>query len=328
MGIIMQKLKEQIKTKKFSRCYLLYGEEQYLKNYYKHQLKRAVLGDSSDINYTCFEGKNPARTQVLEAVQTMPFFSDYRFVLVQNSGLFKTQNEFVDLVKTLPDTVVLVFVEQEIDKRNRLYKAVQSVGSICELNGLDEKDLKIWAASLLAKEHKKIRETDLLYLFEKSGTDMELLSKELIKLASYTGERTAIERADIDTICTTQVTSHIFLMIDCMASGDKKKALGLYAGLLANREKPLSILFLITRHFNILLQIKEAESLRLDNKTTASRIGIPLFSVRKYQAQAKGFTEQNLKQYLELCLQFEYDVKNGRLAEQFAVELLLVKIII
>lgn len=324
----MQKLKEQIKARQFSRCYLLYGEEQYLKNYYKNQLKKAVLGDSSDMNYTCFEGKNPARPQVLEAVQTMPFFADYRFVLVQNSGLFKTQNEFADLVKTLPDTVVLVFVEQEIDKRNRLYKAVQSVGSICELNGLDEKDLKIWAASLLAKEHKKIRETDLLYLFEKSGTDMELLSKELIKLASYAGERTVIERADIDAICTTQVTSRIFLMIDCMASGDKKKALGLYADLLANREKPLSILFLITRHFNILLQIKEAASLRLDNKTTASRIGIPPFSVRKYQVQAKGFTEQNLKQYLELCLQFEYDVKNGRLAEQLAVELLLAQIII
>jgi len=323
MGIFMQRLKEHIKTRQFSRCYLLYGEEAYLKAFYRKQLKAAVLRDGGDMNFSYFEGRGISVPQLTEAVQTMPFFSDYRFVLVENSGFFKSQNDLADTVKELPDSTVLVFVEHEIDKRNRLYKAVSAAGTVCELNGLDERNLKVWAATQLAGEHKKIREQDLVYLFEKSGTDMELLSKELEKLIAYTGEREVVERADIDAICTTQVTSRVFAMIDELAAGRPDKAFRLYTDLLANREKPMSILFLLARHFNILLQMKEAQKQRQDNKTIAAAIGIPPFSVRKYQSQASGFTEEKLKNLLELCLQLETDVKSGTLHEQLAVELLL-----
>jgi DNA polymerase-3 subunit delta len=319
----MHRIKEHIRNHQFSRCYLLYGEESYLKNLYKNQLKAAVLGDGGDMNFSYWEGKGISVTQLVNDVQTLPFFHDFRFVLVENSGFFKSQNDLADFMKDFPDSTVLVFVENEIDKRNRLYKAVSSLGTVCEMNGMDEKNLKLWAASLLAREHKKIRESDLTYLFEKSGTDMELLVRELEKLESYVGEREIIERSDIDEICTTQVTSRIFVMIDDLAAGNVAGALHLYKDLLANREKPMSILFLITRHFNILLQMKEAERLRLDDKTAAGNAGVPPFAVRKYRGQAGNFSEEQLKHVLDECLRLENDVKVGKMDEQIAVELVL-----
>lgn len=322
----MHRIKEDIKSRQFARCYLLYGEEDYLKTLYKNQLKKAVLTDSSDMNYSYFEGKGISMTALNDAAQTLPFFSDYRFLLVENSGLFKSQNELADLIKDFPASTVTVFVEQEIDKRNRLYKAVSSIGTICEMNGLDEKNLKFWAASLLQKAGKKIRESDLMYLFEKSGTDMELLSREIEKLLSFTGDRDIVTREDIDRICTTQVTSRIFAMIDALAVGNTASALKLYHDLLSNREKPLSILYLISRHFNILLQIKEAQALRTDDKTAAANAGIPPFSVRKYRSQSHNFTESQLKDLLDFCLRLENDIKTGQLNEQLAVELLLTNV--
>lgn len=319
----MHRIKEHIKSRQFSRCYLFYGEEDYLIKLYKKQLMEAVLADGSDINYSYFEGHGISIPQLVLAAQTLPFFSDFRFILVENSGLFKSQSELPDHIKEFPTTTILLFIEKEIDKRNRLYKAVSSIGTICEMNGMEEKNLKLWAASLLSKEHKKIRESDLIYLFEKSGTDMELLSKELEKLISYTGDREIVTQNDIDEICTTQVTSRIFTMIDHLANGSMAAALHLYKDLLSSREKPLSILFLISRHFNILLQIKEAEKLQLDDKTAASNAGVPPFSIRKYRSQARHFTEQRLKRFLEICLELEHDVKSGQVNDQIAVELLL-----
>lgn len=322
----MQRIKEHIKTRQFARCYLLWGEEDYLKNLYKNQLKTAILADSGDINYSYFEGKGISMIQLNEAAQTLPFFHDYRFILIENSGLFKSQSELADLIKSFPDTSVIVFIEKEIDKRNRLYKTVNSIGIICEMNGMEEKHLKIWAASLLSKEHKKIRETDLLYLFEKSGTNMELLSKELDKLISYTGDREIVTQKDIDEICIVQVTSQIFVMIDNLTAKNITKALHLYRELLFNREKPLSILSLILRHFNILLQMKEAQKLHLNDKTAASNAGISPFFVRKYRSQSQNFTEKQIKSFLDFCLELENDIKSGRINEQIAVELLLVTI--
>lgn len=322
----MQRIKEDIRNHRFARCYLLYGEEDYLKNLYKNELKKAVLADSGDINYSRFEGRGISMKDLSEAAQTLPFFSDYRFLLIENSNLFKSQSELADLIKEFPSSTVIVFVEQEIDKRNRLYKAVCSIGTVCEMNGLDEKNLKFWAASLLQKSGKKIRESDLVYLFEKSGTDMELLVHEIEKLASFTEDRSIVTRADIDKICTSQVTSRIFAMIDCLAAGNTASALKLYHDLLSNREKPMSILYLISRHFNLLLQMKEAYAIRLDDKTAAANLGVPPFSVKKYRNQSHNFSEKQLTALLDFCLRLENDVKTGQLNEQLAVELLLTNI--
>lgn len=319
----MQRIKEDIKNHQFAHCYLFYGNETYLKNLYKRELKKAVLADSSDMNYSHFEGKSIPIHSIVHAAQTMPFFSDYRFLLVEDSGLFKTQSELADSIKTFPASAILVFVEQEIDKRNRLYKTVRSIGTVCEMNGLDEKNLKIWAASLLQKNGKKIRESDLVYLFEKSGTNMELLTQEIEKLSSFTGERDIITRSDINEICTTQVVSRIFLMIDQLAVGNTASALRLYHDLLANREKSMSILYLISRHFNFLLQMKEAALLRLDDKTAAVQLGVPPFTIKKYRDQSQHFSTQQLKEILNTCLCLEQDIKTGQLKEQLAVEILL-----
>ena len=147
----MQQIKEHIKSHQFSRCYLLYGNEDYLKKLYKNLLKKAILADGNDMNYSYFEGHGISIPQLTLAAQTLPFFSDFRFILVENSGLFQSQNELSDQIKEFPATTILVFVEKEIDKRNRLYKAVSSIGTICEMNGMEEKNLKLWAASLLSK---------------------------------------------------------------------------------------------------------------------------------------------------------------------------------
>ena len=53
----MQRIAEDIKTGQLKQIYLLYGEEAYLIRQYRDKLKRALLGDGSDMNVNRFEGK-------------------------------------------------------------------------------------------------------------------------------------------------------------------------------------------------------------------------------------------------------------------------------
>ena len=87
----------------------------------------------------------------------------------------------------------------------------------------------------------------------------------------------------------------------------------------------MSILFLLTRHFNILLQTKELQRLGNDNRTIASKVSIPPFAVKKYLSQAKNFHTSQLKNAINDCVDLEERVKTGRIADQMALELLLVK---
>ncbi|MDF2944331.1 MAG: hypothetical protein K0S01_3189 [Herbinix sp.] len=320
----MKVIKEHIKTGSFKQFYLLYGSENYLKKLYRDKLKNAILQDENDMNYSYYEGKDVDPRKVNEAAQTLPFFSDKRLIIIENSGLFKTQSELSELLTDTPDSSIIVFVETEIDKRSKLFKLVRDHGTVSEMNGLDEKNLKLFVASLLEQEGKKITEAGVTYLLDKTGTDMVNICNEVEKIISYTYGRDIILPADIDAVVTVQITGKIFLMIDAIGSKQPSKALALYYDLLSVREKPMSILFLITRHFNILLQAKDLQALGFNSATISEKVAIPPFAVNKYLGQAKNFTTKRLKEALEYGADIEEQVKTGRMVEKIGVELFIV----
>ena len=154
---------------------------------------------------------------------------------------------------------------------------------------------------------------------------METLNNELDKLTAYVGQKDSIEDDDIDAICSGLTISRIFEMIDAVAMGEQDRALQLYDDLLANREQPMSILYLFSRHINILLQIRELSAMGLNRNELAKKIGIPPFTVPKYSKQASLFRTSYLRDMMERRLQYEEDFKRGRLSDQLAVEMFLIQ---
>ncbi|MBP3611138.1 MAG: DNA polymerase III subunit delta [Lachnospiraceae bacterium] len=319
----MKNIKEHIKNKEFKRVYLLYGTEEYLKRLYRNKLKEAVLENSDSMNLAEYAGKGIDEKEVRSFADTMPFFADYHLLILENTGWFKSAADFADYIPEIPDTAVLVFVETDVDKRGRMYKAVKEHGYICEMNGMTEQELKLWVASLLKRENRKITENTVQFLLEQVGTDMSRLQNELEKLICYTMGRDTITTEDIKAVCSEQLTGKIFVMTEAMANGRRKQALELYYDLLALQEKPMGILYLIQRQFHFLLIVKEMKKAGTDKSSVASALGVPPFAAQKYLSQADRFQTEALQRLLDYSLTLEEDVKTGRLKEQLAVELLL-----
>ena len=134
----MKSLNEDMKTGNFRPVYLMYGDEAYLKNQYKNRLRKAILQSDDTINFTSYEGRGTDVKQLIDQAETMPFFADHRVIQVENSGFFKNAcPELADYLPQMPQETVLVFVENEVDKRSRLYKAVKSVGRVVEMGRQD-----------------------------------------------------------------------------------------------------------------------------------------------------------------------------------------------
>ena len=320
----MNTIDEHIKKNEFSNMYLLFGKEDYLKITYRNKLRKTIISPDDSMNYSYFEGKDIDETAVISMAGTVPFFSERRLIVVENSGVFKRQNELSEFLSSLPETTFLVFVEQEVDKRSKLYKAVQKSGTVVELNGLEEKDLKLWVATYLHQSQKKITEQNIMYMLNNTGVDMQNLKNELDKLISYSASEDVITREMIDEICVAQTEGKIFEMIDAIGMRNQDRALQLYYDLLAVREKPMSILFLLIRHFNILIQLKELANEGAANGVIASKVGVPPFAVRKYIGQAKNFKNSEIRDCLEQCAEVEQQVKTGLLLDQIGVELLII----
>ncbi len=321
----MQRLNQDMKTGQLNHIYLLYGEEAYLRKQYKNRLKEAIIGDDS-MNYHYYEGKGVTIGEVIDQAETMPFFSEKRLILMENTGLFKGGGEELsEYLKSPAQTVYFLFVETEVDKRSKLYKTVSAKGCAVEFGIQDENTLKRWVLGMVKRENKKISEPALNFLLEMTGTDMENIQKEMEKLFCYCMDQDAITERDIVQICTKRISSHIFDMINAIADRKQKKALELYYELLALKEPPMRILFLITRQFNLLLQVKELAGKGYQGRAIGEKVGLPGFVAGKYVTQASRFQKEELRETVEACVEAEEAIKTGRLNDNMSVELLIVK---
>ena len=322
----MQTLNQDIKEKTFKRVYLLFGDEPFLVNSYKKRLREAIAGDDT-MNYNYFEGKGPDVKEIISLADTMPFFAERRLVMVDGSGFFKNSapEELVNYIAEIPESTCMVFVESEVDKRNKLYKKVKDNGYAAELKKQDADQLMRWAAGILAKDGKKITRQVMEYFMERTGDDMENIRMELEKLICYTMGREVITKEDVEAVGTVHVTNRIFEMVTAIVAGNTRKAMDLYEDLLTLKEPPMRIMFLIAKQFNQLLQVKELAGKGAQKSEIASRVKVPPFVAGKLMAQARTFTREQILSYVEFCVESEEAVKTGRLSDRLAVELLIAK---
>ncbi len=320
-----RQLNEDVASGDFKPCYLIYGDEAYLRLQNRDKLVKALGGSANSMNFNKYEGDNISPTEVIDMAETMPFLSDRRVILVENSGFFKAGcSELADYLKAPSETTLFIFVEKEVDKRKDIYKALSKIGFEMECSAQDEELLKKWIRSRVASEGKDISPRAQAVLIDRVGTDMSNIATEIEKLICYCIDRNAITEEDIDAVCANYLTGRIFAMTDAISSQDQTKAMELYYDLLALKEPPAKILALITRQFNIMLQIKEMTDNRRSSAEIASALKIAPFLVGKYQGWARKYSFEQLRGALELCASNDEAVKKGKLDYIISVEMVII----
>ena len=323
--VSMEKINADIKANEFKPVYLLYGDEPYLKKQYEDKLIKAVVSDDT-MNYSYFDKESVSVKEIMSIGDTLPFFAEKRLIVVENSGFFKSSNdELAIYIKNMPDYLIIIFVEEQIDKRNKLYKSVSETGYVSEMNAQPVSVLTKWIKGLFNAENKEITGEAVTCLLDRSGASMNLIKQEIEKLVTYVDNRPVIEKQDVEAVCSTQTVSRIFEMISAIGEKNQQKALNLYYDLLTLKEKPMSILFLIVRQFNGILQVSQGLSQGKNNSAMAKEIGIQPFLVGKYASCARKFTPEILYSALKYCAQVEEDVKSGKLIDRIAVEMIIIK---
>lgn len=321
----MKILSQHIKSGQFKSVYLIYGEEDYLRKQYKDRMREALIGDDT-MNYNYYEGKGISVKELIDVGETLPFFNERRLIVVENSGFFtSSQEELAGYLKEKPETTCFLFVEKDVDKRNKLFKTVSSLGYAANMTAPDERTLIRWIGGILKKEQRFMREDAMRHFLERIDTDMENIRRELDKLVVYTDGAQEITIEDIDEVCTVYTESQVFDMVRSVAEKQQPKALELYYDLIAQKEAPMRILYWITRQFNQLYQIKDMQSKGYPDHVIAERMGVRDFVVRKNKTLCQRFSLEELRKSIQICVEREEDVKTGRLNDRMAVELLIIQ---
>lgn len=327
----MEQLKRRIKENDFTKLTLFYGEEIFMLDFYLKKVVKQIISDGDlTMNYDEFSDSKATLETLVEGLETLPFFSDRRVIVMKNLGLFEKKKadfakKLAEKLENIPETTYVIIVENAPDKRVKLFKTIKKQGSICEFSKLNEGELVNYIGKMLNKYSKKIDKRDARYLIGYVGDGLTVLHNELEKLVNYTGEETIVTKEHMEAICQKSIESKIFELVDCMGTKRRGRALKLYNDLLASREPANRVLFMLMRQFRLSYKSKLFVGEGFNANDIAVKLKVQSFVARKCIEQGRGFTIDSLEEALKDCLQTEIDIRTGIFKPDMAVEQLIIK---
>ena len=328
---------KSIKTGHLESLYLMEGIEEYIKQSALEQLRKAVLPAGLEaLNESVLE--NPSLQVLRAASETLPFMADKRLVLIRECALLRPSRKnseegeeapeeddqtqaFCGYLADIPPTTCLVFYEKgKADARRKLYGAIKKHGSIALFDTLDNEELNRWIVQTMHSLGKEISSASASNLSFTVGRDAALLRGEMEKLAAHTGERPQVTAEDIQAVATRSLEASVFDMVDALVEGKTPRAFSLFENMLRTGGSRFAILAMILRQYRILFHYKSLKESGASPMDIKSRLGIPPFAVDRAAKQAAAYTSGQLQSAIALCVDTEFSVKSGRMAEEGSVE--------
>ena len=310
----IKELKKQWKNHEFAKCYLFYGTETYLLKDYENTLTKALLPPGAEtMNYDIFEEKRATAAAIMDAAETLPFLNDRRLVTVRNSGFFQKggrkdeADHLREFLSDLPDNVCLLFVEEKAEKSNGLYKSVVKYGQTVEFKRPTEKELSVWVRKTCRENGIAVSDSVTALFLQTVDQDMENIERELQKLIAYKGSQGDVQP------------------VRAVAEKKAEKALQIYHDLILLKESPYMVLSLISRQFRMILQSMLLSQTGMTNSAIAARLELRDFAVKGYLQQSRRFSPEGWKRALKDCLETDLAIKSGKMGEEAAVELLILR---
>ena len=182
--------------------YFLFGEEPYYIDKIAEYIENNVLTEEErGFNQMSLYGRDVGIDDIVSNAKRFPMMAERQVLIVKEAQhLSRTIENLTSYVENLqPNTVLVVcYKYKKLDKRKKLYKAVQKVGVLFESKKLYENQVSEWIRKVLLGRGYTISHKAAVLLVEFLGTNLGRVDKELEKLQLILPKETEITPALIE----------------------------------------------------------------------------------------------------------------------------------
>lgn len=335
----IENLEKDLKNGKLQSLYLLYGEELFL---LESALKKIInlFGECiKGINYIRIDETN--YQELISNIETPSFGYEKKIIVARNTGLFKKEGKrknpelvkwkekistyIKENIKMINSSIVLVFVEEEVDTKQELYTTIDKLGIVCKYDYQKPLQIAKRLKAICNGYKVSIDDASLKYFVECCGTNMQELINEIRKLIEYAGANGKIEKQDIDAMSIKKLESVIFDLTDALGKKQVALAIEVLKNLIYAKEPLQKILITLYNHFKRLYFVKLSLKYNKDIISTLNLKPNQTFLVNKYKMQAGYFKEKELQDILQNLRDLDYKSKIGMIDLQVGLETILCK---
>ncbi len=279
---VEETFKKHIKEGNFTRIYLIYGNEGYLKQHYANLIcDKTVSKDFADFNLKKLEGKDTSLSEIYDCISAFPMMSEYTCTLVKDYPLTefigdrgKADSEFEAVISDIPESSVLVFwmdttdVDEKNTKWAKIIKMIDSVGACVKIDKRTRSALEKLLISSAAKKDCTLSKECAQHIINLVGEDMATLQNELNKVCAFakSGE---ITKDHIEKTVIISVEAKIFQLSRMIVNGQADKAYENLSNLFKLREEPIMILGVLSKSFVDMYRVKAAKEANISYSALA-----------------------------------------------------------
>ena len=301
-----------IKTGNVKPIYFLMGEEAYYIDRISDFIESNVLDEAEKgFNQVVMYGRDVTIEEIVSSAKRYPMMAEKQVIIVKEAqDLSRTIEKLVSYAENPQPTTVLVinYKYKKLDKRKKLYKAIDKAGVLFESKKLFDNQVSDWIRRVLSGRNYKIEPKAALMLVEFLGTDLSKINNELEKLITILPKDSIISPSHIEENIGISKDFNNF---------ELRKAVGEKQVVKANRiinyfaENPknnpiVMTISLLNSFFTQLLQYHGLQS--KDKMSVAKALGVNPYFVSDYATAAKNYPMRKVSQIIGLLR--EADVKS------------------
>ncbi len=334
--VARQFFKDIAKAKTPDPIYYVHGEESYLLDKAVEGLvKLAAPEGVNDFNFDSFHGKDLQGEQLRSTVETLPFMSSRRIVLVRDLQEMDLRQlkDMEDYFTNPAPTTCLIFhamtAQKSVDGRNSTVKKLKKAATVGEFKLFKLQDAERFVEKQAHDRGMQLSEGAVAHLTQAVGTGLAELDLALTKIDLYMGASKSVRRVHEDHVkdIIAETREHtIFELTDALGAKNLEEAMHIFDRMLTAGAAPIMINQMIARHFRIIARLQDPSIRNAGRNEKAQAAGVSPYFLKDYQRQASHFSPQNVDAILEQLVDVDLALKSSKLDDRVHVEQLIIQI--
>lgn len=321
--------------------YFIYGPENYLIDQeIQSLLHQTLTPKEKGLSFHTFNGKEHRSREIIQSAQTLPMFSKFRFVLVNEADQIDEEEVEVllDYVQNPSPTSCLVLTAENVGPWKNHQKIIEKVGKWIECPRLKGESLISWVQKKSKEKGKSLSIEAANYLTEVVGDNLYDLENLLEMVSLGTPGKKTIGIDEVEVFVTGVKYNTIFELTDAIVERDLRKAIGILERTIEIKTIPFKkdeqevkiaqiipfLLSLIAKHYWRMWVAKQMSPHCRDMGGLAKELGLKPWVVKKLVEQANNFSEASLREGIEKCYQTDLAVKRMYGPENLLIEKLVI----
>ncbi len=303
-----------VRTHQLPPVVYLFGAETFLRDQALSAIRGSYVDPGTvDFNLDIVEGGNIAAAALIDMANALPTFATWRLVIVRDAHKLAASDleALSSYLKNPSPSTLLVFVGDKIDRRKKFFHDFKKHGALVEFKELYENQIPSFVRDRAAEAGIRMTESAMALFCRRVGTGLHEIHGEIVKLATYLGERELADEADIEAIVSESRSENVFKLTDALGEGRSRDALQMLRRLLEDGEAPLMIVAMLTRYYRQVWSACELRRQNLGKAEMARRIGINPYFLDGLLAQSRNSSPAGCRTAFETLLETDLALKSS-----------------